>query len=512
MHKITVNKLLSVDEGKQKYAPVKERILALRGSDHRYSLQTVVMFIKEANGWLATSTLTILDTGEVYTGNSFVAMNRGTFIQRNFPVEDAETSAEGRAFAAAGIGIDEAFASYEEMAKAKELAKTQPDQKVADAIHDLNKQIEKKNPAVDHGYGGTPACDIPAGTPYMMVNGEPAIVTNNGVPPTMEEVEAYNASLQPKYDDVEWVNHPEMDGEPETQIKPSDEPKLSEIPIPTREEIVAPDSPLVTGDWDKKPKTSVRKEVNKEITEKKLPVKSPKTLEEITGKGVTDHMKEVFVRLMEHGVNPFDYPERNTDKKFDAIEAAWNRGPEEFRAFIIQEFGIKFAAIHRSDVVEQEEFKAKKEPMRLDNGLTIAETIDREAQKYRMPEAKAEPKKEAPKVQPKEDTPAVVAETPTHSGGMQPNNNFLNQGKGGTMAQNFDATGNKFGFKIMPLADRSNPTMFTRWVIELVKKGVDIDLYETYFEKHLLSKDYASFESLLRTGTEEHINEFLNRH
>lgn len=502
MYKIKVAKLLKLDGGKQEYAPVKERILALRASDHRYSLTTDTAFIDKANGWLSKATLTIMDTGETYVGESFVAANRGSFIQRNFPVEDASTSAIGRAFAAAGIGIDEAFASYEEMAKAKELSKEQPDRKVADALHDLNDQLQGKeresytdiDERVDR---------LEAAVQHEVAIGQQA-----------------NEARTELTDNVEWVNHPEIDGEPiEPEKSPLEKPILSEIPIPTRKEIAAPDSPLITGNWDKKPAAAVRKEVNEEIASRKLPAKVPQTLEEITGKGVTDHMKQVFVRLMEHGVNPFVYPERNTDKKFDAIEAAWNRGEEEFRAFIVQEFGMKFAAMHRKDVVEQKEFKApKKEPMKLDNGLTIAETIEQTNRAYMMPRTSEPadlppvmPKKDASKVQPKQDIEMAVPEQPA-TVGMKPNMDFLNQDKGGTMAENFDATGNKFGFKIASLQDRSNPSLFTRWVMELVKKGVDIDLYETYFEKHALSKDYASFENLLRTGTEEHINEFLNRH
>ena len=102
------------------YIPVSERIKHL-SAEFDYSIITDFTYFEERKMWVVKATLTIHATARdyVYTGLA-QEIESGNYKEVNFAsaLENAETSAVGRACAMAGIGIDGGIASADEVQKA----------------------------------------------------------------------------------------------------------------------------------------------------------------------------------------------------------------------------------------------------------------------------------------------------------------------------------------------------------------------------------------------------------
>lgn len=104
-------------KGKE-YVPVNERLLWLASSENKdeYSIQTEIIHLIGGGGvWVVKATLTLGDN--VYTGHAQEVEGEG-YINKTSALENAETSAVGRACAMAGIGVLESVASADEVIKA----------------------------------------------------------------------------------------------------------------------------------------------------------------------------------------------------------------------------------------------------------------------------------------------------------------------------------------------------------------------------------------------------------
>lgn len=99
------------------YVEVKERVLYLAEAyPLKYSIQTKVKYYPNEKMWVAKATLTI--DGMVYTGHAQEIIGDG-YINKTSALENAETSAVGRACAMAGIGVIGSIASADEIHKAQ---------------------------------------------------------------------------------------------------------------------------------------------------------------------------------------------------------------------------------------------------------------------------------------------------------------------------------------------------------------------------------------------------------
>ena len=124
------------------YVEVKERVLYLAEAyPLKYSIQTKVKYYPNEKMWVAKATLTI--DGMVYTGHAQEIIGDG-YINKTSALENAETSAVGRACAMAGIGVIGSIASADEIHKAQNrqayLDKDQPI-KPKQTTHPDNKKL-----------------------------------------------------------------------------------------------------------------------------------------------------------------------------------------------------------------------------------------------------------------------------------------------------------------------------------------------------------------------------------
>jgi hypothetical protein len=106
-------------KGKQ-YIPVSERIKFL-ADNFNYSIQTSYEYFPERKMWVVKATLRIEKGEESFTYTGLAQeIESGNYKEVNFTsaLENAETSAVGRACAMAGIGIDTGIASADEVTKA----------------------------------------------------------------------------------------------------------------------------------------------------------------------------------------------------------------------------------------------------------------------------------------------------------------------------------------------------------------------------------------------------------
>jgi hypothetical protein len=108
-------------KGKQ-YVEVKERILYLASQDEfDYSITTDYQYYAERKMWVVRAKLILYKDGKkfVYTGLA-QEIESEDYKQVNYAsaLENAETSAVGRACAMAGIGVIDSMASADEMQKA----------------------------------------------------------------------------------------------------------------------------------------------------------------------------------------------------------------------------------------------------------------------------------------------------------------------------------------------------------------------------------------------------------
>lgn len=105
----------AVDIKGKKYVLVSDRVLSLEGT--KYDVETEVLFTPSdiQDTWVVKATLRT-ENG-VYTGHAQEVIGDG-FINKTSALENAETSAVGRAFAMAGIGVIDSIASVDEINKA----------------------------------------------------------------------------------------------------------------------------------------------------------------------------------------------------------------------------------------------------------------------------------------------------------------------------------------------------------------------------------------------------------
>ena len=124
MKKQRTKELQTVDIEGGKYTLTVERVKYL-AEEFSYSIETNAEFIESLNGWKVKATLTIKDPNEdinIYSGHGFEVIG-STEINSTNALENAETSAVGRACGNAGIGLTDSFASADEMNGAKEKTK-----------------------------------------------------------------------------------------------------------------------------------------------------------------------------------------------------------------------------------------------------------------------------------------------------------------------------------------------------------------------------------------------------
>lgn len=111
----------AVDIKGKKYVLVSDRVLSLAESGIPYSITTEVLISPAdiENTWVVKATLTTPE-GE-YTGHAQEVIGEG-YINKTSALENAETSAVGRACAMAGIGVIDSIASVDEINKANNRA------------------------------------------------------------------------------------------------------------------------------------------------------------------------------------------------------------------------------------------------------------------------------------------------------------------------------------------------------------------------------------------------------
>lgn len=104
------------------YVQVKDRVLFLADEyEWRYSIQTEYEYFESSKMWVVKATLTIWDKEhkEFSTFNGLAQEIEWTsFINKTSALENAETSAIGRACAMAWIGVIDSIASIDEINKA----------------------------------------------------------------------------------------------------------------------------------------------------------------------------------------------------------------------------------------------------------------------------------------------------------------------------------------------------------------------------------------------------------
>ena len=140
--------LKTVEIDGSQYVKVSERIKFL-AENFDYEIDTFVEYIDALNCWKAKAILTLyIDEKEYqYSGNASEEINSND-INKTSALENAETSAVGRACAMAGIGIADEIASVEEVKGAKEQKKevkvSQRAQNSKKAETDVLKQLTAK--------------------------------------------------------------------------------------------------------------------------------------------------------------------------------------------------------------------------------------------------------------------------------------------------------------------------------------------------------------------------------
>jgi hypothetical protein len=113
-----MNKLPTITIHGKEYVQVKDRIayLASNDNDLPYSIETEFDYFPEEKMFIVKAKLTLGDN--VYTGLAQEIIGDGN-INRASALENAETSAVGRACAMAGIGVVDSIASADEVHKAQ---------------------------------------------------------------------------------------------------------------------------------------------------------------------------------------------------------------------------------------------------------------------------------------------------------------------------------------------------------------------------------------------------------
>lgn len=111
------NGLAKVDIKGKDYIPVSERIKAFRMIYPRGKIETEIIGLE--NG-VCTMKASVYDDEEHLLGTGHAQEKEtSSFINKTSYIENCETSAIGRALGSCGIGLDNGFASFEEVANAK---------------------------------------------------------------------------------------------------------------------------------------------------------------------------------------------------------------------------------------------------------------------------------------------------------------------------------------------------------------------------------------------------------
>ncbi len=134
------NKAIKI-KGKN-YVLVSDRVRFLAENyEGKYSISTDYNFFEKQKMWVVKAILTI--EGQVYMGLAQEIINDG-YINKTSALENAETSAVGRACAMAGIGVLDSIASVDEIKKAKtrEIFNTQS--KKSQSVEYSEKQMTAK--------------------------------------------------------------------------------------------------------------------------------------------------------------------------------------------------------------------------------------------------------------------------------------------------------------------------------------------------------------------------------
>ena len=132
--------LKSMDIKGKDYTPVNERIKAFR---YIYPTgQILTEIIGLADGICTIKASVFDEEGRLLATGHAQEKETSSFINKTSYIENCETSAVGRALGNAGIGLDNGFASYEEVANAK---KQQEDAKNDGEVKISNEQWKSLN-------------------------------------------------------------------------------------------------------------------------------------------------------------------------------------------------------------------------------------------------------------------------------------------------------------------------------------------------------------------------------
>jgi len=156
MNKDLKDKAISI-KGKD-YVQVKDRILAL-AEEGNYSIETNYEYFPERRMWVVKATLSIYKDGHTtvrpcvgtYTGLAQeIESDDYKQVNHSSAIENAETSAVGRACAMAGIGVLDSIASVDEINKANNRPKTSTPQPVQNkAVFNENLHKKVSMPSMD---------------------------------------------------------------------------------------------------------------------------------------------------------------------------------------------------------------------------------------------------------------------------------------------------------------------------------------------------------------------------
>lgn len=109
--------LKALDIKGKDYIPVNERIKAFRFIYPRGQILTEIIGLE--NGVCTMKAEVYDDNGKLLATGHGQEKEGSTFINKTSFIENCETSCIGRALGSLGIGLDNGFASYEEVANAK---------------------------------------------------------------------------------------------------------------------------------------------------------------------------------------------------------------------------------------------------------------------------------------------------------------------------------------------------------------------------------------------------------
>ena len=122
------------------YAEVPERIKAFRKLEPNGSITTEIVSI--ADGVCVIKAIVCDSDGKILGTGTAYEKEGSTFINKTSYIENAETSAVGRALGFCGFGIDTSVASYEEVTNAINNQKKEKPEKKADEREVLIERIK----------------------------------------------------------------------------------------------------------------------------------------------------------------------------------------------------------------------------------------------------------------------------------------------------------------------------------------------------------------------------------